>query len=156
MLVSWAFRCEHSDWQVPELFRKRGPLYGVLQPCGMGSAVEGPAVVGDIDALYHNRKHSNGFLASKVKIDENGHELHSLIVKDAAQGWMSEPVPVDASQDEVRAVPGRGVAQFRADGTTKVRAVFDYSWCAPGPESEAKRLPRKVAKEQQHIAGRLE
>ena len=148
MLVSWATRCEHDDWYVPELFRKGGPLYGELQPCGMGSAVEGPAVVGDISALFHNRKHRNGFLASTVSADENGDELHNLIVKDAAQGWMSEPVPVDVSQDEVRAVPGRGVAQFRADGTTKVRAVFDYSWCAPEPESKAKKLPRKVAKEQ--------
>ena len=146
IFVSWEFRCQHEDWQVPELFRLGAPLYGELQPCGMGKLVEGSAVVGDIDALYHNRNHSNGVLASMVRADKNWEELHKIIEKDAAQGWMSEPVPFVESQVDGRAVPSRGVAQPRADGTTKVRAVFDYSWCAPQPDSEAKRLPRKMAK----------
>ena len=52
----------------------------------MGKVVEGSAVVGDIDALYHNRNHSNEVLASRVRADENGDELHKIIEMDAAQG----------------------------------------------------------------------
>jgi hypothetical protein len=134
--------------EVPELFRKGGPLYGVLQPCGMGSAVDGPVVVGDVGALFSDRLRSNSILASHVRADEQVEELHKLIGKDVAQGWMTAPVPAsEVHPEEVRAVPGRGVAQLKADGSTKVRAVFDYSWCAPGPESQSKRLPRKIAKE---------
>jgi len=131
------------------MFRKGGPLYGPLQLCGMGSAVDGPVVLGDVGALFNDRQRSNSFLASHVRADEQVEELHKLIEKDASQGWMTAPVHVaEDHPDDVRAVPGRGVAQFKPDGSTKVRAVFDYSWCAPGPESQSKRLPRKVAKEQ--------
>ena len=105
-------------------------------------------VVGDVDTLFNDRLRSNCFLASQVRVDEQVDELHKLVEKDAAQGWMTEPVPAEEVHPvDVRNVPGRGVAQLKADGSTKVRAVFDYSWCAPEPECKSKRLPRKIAKE---------
>ena len=85
LVVPWAIRCEHDDWQEPELLRTRGPFYGEWLSCGMGSAVEDLAAVGDIDALYHNRKHSKGVLASMVKADKNGDELHNVIGKVASK-----------------------------------------------------------------------
>ena len=113
--VLLTIRCGHDDWKVPELFRQGGPLYGVLQPCGMGSAVEGPVVVGDVDALFNDRLRSNCFLASQVRVDEQVDELHKLVEKDAAQGWMSVPVPFEEVHPvDVRNVPGRGVAQLTA------------------------------------------
>ena len=146
-LAACVDRCDHVDKEVPELFRKGGPLYGCLQHCGMGEAVECQESIGDVGALHEDRLRSNSVLESHVRDDEQAGELHKSIRKDAAQGWMSEPVLAsEVGPDGGRAVPGRGVAQLRADGSTKVRAVFDFSWSAPAPEQQGRRLPRKEAK----------
>ena len=41
-------RCEHVDSEVPELFRKGGPLYGSLPHCGMGCAVDCEEAIVDV------------------------------------------------------------------------------------------------------------
>ena len=86
----------------------------------------------------------------QLHADEHVEELHKLILEDAAQGWISEPVAASGAGPDVRAVLGRGVPQLKADGSAKVRAVFDYSWCVPEAGSRASRLPAKVAKARGH------
>ena len=140
--------CEHADWNVSELFRTGAPLYGNMQRCGMGSVIEHSESVRDAEGLWQDTRRSNEILTSEMRDDEHEDELHRLVLKDEAQGWMS--YPVEASEEEhvfVRAVPGHGIAQgLKPDGSTKVRAVFNFSWCAPEQDSDTKRLPRKVAK----------
>ena len=62
-------RCEHVDKEVPELFRKGGPLYGSLSHCGMGCAVESEEAIGDVCALHEDRLRSNRVLESHVRLN---------------------------------------------------------------------------------------
>ena len=111
-----------------ELFRTGAPLYGNMPRCGMGSVLCHSDSIRDVEELRQDGWRSNKVLTSEMRDDEHEEELHRLVLKDAAQGWMS--YPVIASEDEhdvVRAVPGHGIAQeLKADGSTKVRAVFDF------------------------------
>ena len=74
------------DKEVPELFRKGGPLYGSLPHCGMGCAVDCEESIGDVGALHEDRLRSNRALESHVRDDVQAGELHKIIMKDASQG----------------------------------------------------------------------
>ena len=142
--------CGYGDKQVAEVFRKGGPLYGNMPVCGLGPEVAKQAKDSvrksgrfaarekvrirehRIEDLWNDAERSNMLLADELKSDAFEQEFHTLVSKDAAEGWMSKPIPFSKDAFQARAVPGLGVQQgFKKDGSVKVRAVYNYSWCAP-------------------------
>ena len=116
--------CGYGDKQVAEVFRKGGPLYGDMPFCGIGPEVAEVSVANDIEDLRNDAGRSNALLADELRSDAFEQEFHALVSKDAAEGWMSKPVPFSEASFQARAVPGLGVQQgLKKDGSIKVRAV---------------------------------
>ena len=139
--------CGYGDKQVAEVFRKGGPLYGDMPLCGIGPEVEEVSVAKDIDDLRNDAGRSNALLADELRSDAFEHEFHALVSKDAAEGWMSKPVPFSGASFQARAVPGLGVQQgLKKDGSIKVRAVYNFSWSTPWPLEGGKRSCYREAK----------
>ena len=124
------FRCLcHMSLTGAELFGdmqggNRGPQDGVAQ--GM-----------DVPFLSWSRvqcEESNRELLASLREDANAVALHAVTLEDAALGWMSDPVAIDAVDlGSVRLVPRFGVEQgLKEDGSVKIRPVDHMSWSAGG------------------------
>lgn len=139
--------CGYEDQAVAEVFRKGGPLYGDMTECGIGTAVDEDSSARDVEDLRKDVWGSNKLLAKELRKDAFEEEFHQLVLKDAAQGWMSEPAKASEAFLQARAVPGVGVQQgLKKDGSVKVRAVYNFSWSTPWPVDAVKRIPYKEAK----------
>ena len=126
---------------VAEVFRTGGPLYGDMPVCGIGKPSTEGSTTRDVDDLRNDIWRSNKLLAKELRKNEFEDEFHALVLGDARRGWMAEPKKASGSLLDTRAVPGIGVQQgVKSDGKTKVRAVYNFSWCSPWPGEATKRI----------------
>ena len=118
-----------------------------MTECGIGTAVDEDSSARNVEDLRKDVWGSNKLLAKELRKDAFEEEFHQLVLKDAAQGWMSEPAKASEAFLQARAVPGVGVQQgLKKDGSVKVRAVYNFSWSTPWPVDAVKRIPYKEAK----------
>ena len=103
---------------------------------------------GCISDLWEDKSRSNGLLIQKLRQDEHHSELHRLTQADALLGRMKPPrKAADTDLSYVRLVPRFGVEQgLREDGSVKVRAIDNMSWCL-GPDDVKQALSKKKQKE---------
>ena len=112
-----------------------------------GPEIERESAANNIEELRKDAGRSNSLLAGGLQSGPFEQEFHELVLRDAAEGWMSKPIPFTEATFQARAVPGMGVHPgFKKDRSVKVRAVCNFSWCTPWLLDGHKRSSYKEAK----------
>lgn len=140
--------CAVCWFEVLLVFHAGAPLYGDLEFSGMGLPREcQPA--GSADALQDDCARSNEKLISAMHEDKHANELLAQTLEDANLGRMSYPVPAERCDlNTVRLHPRFSVEQgTKSDGSLKIRAIDNMSWCAKAECDASIRLSKKRLKE---------
>ena len=116
-------------------------MYGELEFAGVGPP-KACTSIGCAESLKEDCLRSNRKLIASLKEDKLSAELLELTRADAELGRMTKPIPVmDCDLEVVRAHPRFAVDQgVKPDGSRKIRAIDNMSWCAHAGDSGHQRM----------------